>query len=74
MKNICQKAENLCYDATNSDNESDLTKIKDKLAGIEEDISSVTKNRPDLLKKAGYTEEEIKDIIDRIKGNLGMNQ
>lgn len=74
MKNICQQAKSVCDDAINSSNsESELSNIKDKLAGIEDEMSNIANKRPDLLKKAGYTEEEIKEIIEKIKGDLGMN-
>lgn len=74
IKNVCQQAKSVCDDAVNSSSsDSELSNIKDKLAGIEDEISNIANKRPDLLKKAGYTEEEIKDIVEKIKTDLGIN-
>lgn len=76
MKEICQKAETVCDDALkakSSGNQSEFDVLKGKLDKIENQISSFTKTRPGILQKAGYTENQIKEIIDKIKADLGIN-
>lgn len=76
MKKICEKAEDICENAlkdNSSNNESALTEIKNKLNDLENDVNSVIDGRHSILNKAGYTEQEIKDIFDKIKQELHIN-
>ncbi len=70
---MCISAQTTCKYALkfiDSSKQSDLSKMKEEMERFKSAAILFSKNRATLLKKAGYTEEEIKNLINDLDSDL----